>query len=67
VGVLALRFGLRLVSMGGMSPQAIANGQVPQITTTETVLSSALLALALGSIVGLRWYIQRAYDASPAG
>lgn len=65
--VLALRIGLRLFVLGGMSPQAVQSGQVPQLPVGAMLLSSALLALAAGSVLGLRWYIQRAYDAAPAG
>lgn len=66
IGILALRIGLRYLA-GGMSGQPdVTSGGMPVVPPLEALLGSGLLALALGSIAGLRWYVKRAYDAVPA-
>ena len=63
--VLALRIGLRFAFFGGV-PAPTANGSVPALPPAEVLLGSGLLALAVGSIIGLRMYVKRAYDTAPA-
>ena len=64
LAVLALRIGLRFALFGGIP--ASGNGNVPTLPPAEVLLGSGLLALAVGTIVGLRMYVKRAYDAAPA-
>lgn len=65
LGVLALRFGIRFLA-GGFGPQQAAANGMPVITPVEAIVGSGLLAVALGSITGLRYYVKRAYDAAPS-
>lgn len=64
VAILVLRIGYRFVMLGGIDPQAIAKNGAPPIPPVEAVISSLLLALAAGTIAGLRLYVQRQYDAA---
>ena len=65
IGVLALRLGIRWIA-GGMPGQGpVGPNGVPVITPAEALIGSGLLALAVGSIIGLRWFVKRAYDAAP--
>jgi hypothetical protein len=64
-GVLLLRFGIRWV-VGGVTGQgAVGPNGLPVITPAEALIGSGLLAVALGSLIGIRWYVKRAYDAAP--
>jgi hypothetical protein len=65
VGILLLRFSLRFSEMSGMTPQQLSSGAVPVVPPAEVLLGSGLLALAAGSIFGLRWYVKTRFDAAP--
>lgn len=65
VAVLALRIGLRIATMGSLSPQQLQSGAMPLVFPGVAAIGGGLLALAAGSIIGLRWYVQRRYDAAP--
>jgi len=69
VGVLALRFVVRFAS-GGMAAVQAAQSQpgVVALPPLAAISGSVLLALAAGSVLGLRIYLQRIYNqASAAG
>lgn len=63
MGVLVLRIGLRYVLTGG-GQTATANG-MPVLSPIEAIVGSGLIAVALGSIAGLRYYVKRVFDAAP--
>jgi len=65
IGVLALRFAIRWVVGGAPGQSAVSANGVPVVTPLEAIIGSGLLALAVGTIVGLRWYVKQAYDAAP--
>jgi hypothetical protein len=67
VGVLALRLGLRYIT-GSFAPAATATHSpaLPTLTPLAAIAGSALLALAVGMVLGLRVYMQRRYNAAPA-
>ena len=63
--ILLLRFSLRFSEMSVMTPAQLSSGALPAISPTEVMLGSGLLALAAGSILGLRWYVKSRYGAAP--
>jgi len=65
VGVLALRIGLRWVIGGAPGQGPVGANGLPVITPAEAIIGSGLLAIAVGLIIGLRWYVKRAYDEAP--
>jgi uncharacterized membrane protein len=65
IGVLVLRIGLRYVLGGGSAQTAVAQNGFPIVPPLEAIVGSGLLAVALGSIAGLRVYVKRAFDAAP--
>ncbi|HEY7993987.1 MAG TPA: hypothetical protein VID24_07255 [Candidatus Eremiobacteraceae bacterium] len=65
IGVLALRIGIRWVIGGAPGQAAVGANGLPVITPAEAIIGSGLLAVAVGSIIGLRWYVKRAYDEAP--
>jgi len=64
-GVLLLRFGIRWVVGGVPGQGAVGASGLPVITPAEALIGSGLLAVALGSLIGIRWYVKRAYDGAP--
>ena len=66
IAVLVARIAIRSVSIGPALQQQAATGALPVMTLWEAMLGSGLLALAAGSVAGLRWYVQRAFDAVPS-
>lgn len=66
IGVLALRFAIRWIVGGAPGQPAVGANGVPVVTPVEAIIGSGLLAVAVGSIVGLRWYVKQAYDAAPS-
>ncbi len=64
IAVLAARIALRYPQMRDALQQQTP-GALPVQTPTEALLGSGLLALAVGALAGLRWYIRRAFDAAP--
>jgi hypothetical protein len=62
--IIVLRIGFRFATVG---QQSLTSGTIPVIPPFEVLISSLLLALAAGTIVGLRWYVKQRYDATPAG
>lgn len=69
IALFVVIIGLRLVRafsmLGSMNAQAIQSGAIPAVTPAEAMVGSGLLALAAGTVIGLRWYVQRAFDAAP--
>jgi hypothetical protein len=65
LGVLLLRFGRSIIALGGTSMQSLQAGNVPKVSPIEALVGTGLLALAAGTILGLRWYVKRAFDAAP--
>jgi len=65
IAVLALRIAIRWVIGGAPGQGAVGSNGLPVITPAEALIGSALLALAVGSLLGLRWYVKQAYDAAP--
>jgi hypothetical protein len=65
VVILLLRFSLRFSEMSGMSPAQLSSGAMPVVPPAEVLLGSGLLALAAGSIFGLRWYVKGRFEAAP--
>jgi len=65
IGILLLRFGVRFSQMSGVTQQQLASGAVPAGSPAEVLLGSGLLALAAGSILGLRLFVLRRYEAAP--
>ncbi len=68
LGVLALRIGLRFI----VAPPSAAAGHAGAagalaLSPEATIISGALLALAVGMLIGLRIYVQRIYNAQAAG
>jgi hypothetical protein len=65
MSVLIVRIGLRFI----MTPPTViahaaeAGATMPAVPPEAAIAGGALLALAAGSIVGLRVYVQRLYDA----
>ena len=66
MGVLLLRIGIRWVVVGAPGQGPVGANGLPVITPAEALIGSGLFALALGLIVGVRWYVKRAYDAAPS-
>jgi Protein of unknown function (DUF1453) len=66
MGVLALRIAIRWVVGGAPGQTPVGPNGVPIVTPAEAIIGSGLLALAVGTIVGLRWYVKQAYDAAPS-
>src|SRR5579863_2187410 len=65
-GILILR-GVRVYAvMNSPEMRNAAPGTLPPMSPTEAMIGSGLMALAAGSVVGLRWFVQRAYDAAPS-
>jgi len=64
VGILLLRFGVRFSQMSGLTQQQLASGAVPVASPAEVLLGSGLLALAAGSVLGLRWFVLRRYESA---
>lgn len=64
-GVFLLRVGIRWVIGGAPGQGPVGANGLPVITPAEALIGSGLFALALGSIIGIRWYVKRAYDAAP--
>ena len=62
IGILVLRIARGFSTLAGTNAQAMQSGALAAMSPGEAVAGSALLALAVGSIVGLRWYVQRAYS-----
>ena len=64
VAVIALRIGVRYVT-GGMTPAAASGDPRAAVAAASSgpaaLISTLLLVLALGVIVGLRTYLQRVY------
>jgi len=52
--------------MSGMTQAQLQSGALPPVSPLEAMLGSGLLALAAGTIIGLRWYVKTRYDAAPA-
>jgi hypothetical protein len=66
LAVIALRIGLRFL----LVPTALAHsGAAPSLALSPeaSMVSGALLALAVGMLIGLRIYVQRIYNAQAAG
>ena len=66
MAILVVRIGIRIATVGPMPQSAGAGSAIPPISPLEAMLSSGLLALAVGSLLGLRWYVQKSYDSVPA-
>jgi len=68
IGVLALRIGLRFAS-GGMAAVQAAQTQpgVVALPPAAAIFGSVLLALAAGSVLGLRIYLQGIYNKADQG
>lgn len=66
-GVLALRLGLRYIT-GSFAPATSATSApaIPTLLPLAAIAGGALLALAVGMVLGLRVYMQRRYNAAPA-
>jgi Protein of unknown function (DUF1453) len=65
IAILLLRFGLRFSEMSGMTQAQLSSGVLPVVSPAEVLLGSGLLALAAGSILGLRLYVKRRFDEAP--
>jgi hypothetical protein len=65
IGVLALRFAIPWVVGGAPGQTAVGPNGVPVVTPAKAIIGSGLLALAVGTIIGLRWFVKQAYDAAP--
>jgi hypothetical protein len=63
MAIIVLRVGVGFATRG---QQDLTSGSIPVIPPFEVLISSLLLALAVGTIVGLRWYVKQRYDAAPA-
>jgi len=66
MGIIVLRIGFRFATAGSLNQPDLSSGAIPSIPPFEVIISSLLLALAAGTIIGLRWYVKKAYDAAPA-
>jgi hypothetical protein len=62
--IIVARIALRFAAISSETPQALASGAVPTVSPAAALIGSALLALAAGTVAGLRLYVQRQYDAS---
>ena len=62
--IIVARIAFRIVTIGPIDPSTPPSA-VPPTTPVEAVISGLLLALAAGTILGLRWYVHRRYDAEP--
>lgn len=62
--IIVARIALRFAALSGQSQQALSSGALPVMSPTVVLIGSGLLALAAGTIAGLRLYVQRQYDAS---